>query len=102
MTLFSLDAYRWAGLGKIVEEASELITIIGKLIATGGKSSYWDGRSLRKDLIDELADTQAAINFVVELHLCPVELNAFNTRTQEKLDTYREWRKNQPKLPEDL
>lgn len=61
---FSIGQNLWPGIAKLAEECGELVQIIGKLIATGGRTDHWSGLDLRKELEDEMADVLAAINFV--------------------------------------
>jgi hypothetical protein len=56
---FGIGADTWPGLAKLAEEASEVIQIIAKLIATGGRTDHWSGMDLGKALEDELGDLEA-------------------------------------------
>lgn len=63
-TGFCIGSTVWPGLSKLAEEAGEVLQIVGKLIATGGKAEHWDGQNLRERLTEEVADLIAACEFV--------------------------------------
>jgi hypothetical protein len=66
---YSIGSDIWPGLSKVVEESGELGTILGKIMATGGSTHYWGGRDLRVELVDEIADLRAALDFFVSVNL---------------------------------
>lgn len=86
---FSIGGRVWPGLGKVVEEFGETLTIIGKIIATKGGSDYWDGSNLMERLEEEIADSLAAVEYMV--HENTLDWKAIDSRTVLKLDLYRKW-----------
>ena len=90
-TNFNIESARWAGATKILEEASELSTVIAKLIAMNGEPTYFDGTNLEQRLIEEIGDLRAALSFFL------VHQSAdFNTRVDrrhlKKSLTFADWR----------
>lgn len=82
------------GFSKLVEEAGEVMQVVGKLVATGGSPCHWDGtENLWTKLTEELADLSAAIDFVVIRNGLDVE--SFLKRTKAKLELFEEWHHNQ-------
>lgn len=86
---YSIGSSRWAGLSKLIEEAGEVLQIVGKLIATGGEVAHWDGSNLRDRFIEELADLQAACAFVAEVN--GLDSEQLRERTRKKLEQFRTW-----------
>ena len=93
---FQMGSRVWPGLGKLVEEAGEVIQVAGKLVATGGEAAYWDGSDLRARLEEEIADLQAAAQFVAEE--CGLGLMMIAARREEKLETFRRWHRGEERL----
>jgi hypothetical protein len=87
---YSIGNRTWPGIGKLIEEAGEAQQVCGKLLATGGVSSHWDGTNLRKRLQEELADLAAAIDFVVEANDLD-DAGFVSTRRRNKLDLFWGW-----------
>lgn len=87
---YSIGSDLWPGLSKLVEECGEVVQVVGKLIATGGDASHWDGTDLRERLTEELADLMAAVVFVSEANGLPMadragaKLELFRKRHQEQ------------------
>ena len=80
---------RWNGIGKLIEETGEVLQIAGKLIAfpTG---PHPDGKGvLAVRLTSELADTLAAIDYLIEHNHLPLE--QIQARRAHKLAIFREW-----------
>lgn len=92
--MFSVAANVWPGLAKLNEEAGEVVQIIGKLMQTEGSVTHWSGDPLDQRLTDELADLQAAIDFVLE-HNPDIDRERWRTRRAKKLDTFNHWRRQQ-------
>lgn len=89
---FQLGSEVVPGLGKTVEEYGEVLQILGKLIANGGKGKHWDGQGdLFDRLSEEFADAQAATDFMI-LHN-HLDNDKINARTIAKLDQYEAWKK---------
>lgn len=87
---FSIGSDVWPGLAKLAEECGEVIQIIGKLIATGGKFHHWSELNLYEELEKELADVQAACVFVVQEN--PIlDSGQIGLRIVHKLAVFREW-----------
>lgn len=88
---FSIGQNIWPGLSKLVEEASEVIQISAKLIATGGRVDHWSGLHLGRALEEELGDLQAAIEFVVKHNADNVDERAIAARRMAKLALFEKW-----------
>lgn len=61
---FSIGGDLWPGLSKLVEECGEVLQVAGKLIGSEGRTDHWSG-DLRKMLVEEIGDLQAAIEFFI-------------------------------------
>jgi len=85
---FAIGSKVYPGLGKLVEEAGEVLQVIGKLMGTYGAEQHWDGTNLRTRLEEELADLMAANLFVTEVNKLSV-----SDRLIKKLDLFRKWHK---------
>jgi NTP pyrophosphatase (non-canonical NTP hydrolase) len=94
MVKFNIDSVSWPGLSKIIEETSELNTVIAKLMATEGNKEYWEGVNLLDSIEEELGDTLAAILFTLKHN---ADINNFYVleRMQKKLNLYEKWRNEQ-------
>lgn len=94
MSDYSIGSNKLPGLGKMVEEAGELLTVLGKLIAVDGGSEYWENRNLYNDLEEELGDMLASIEFFLSCNEDIVSPKWIGKRREEKVRLYREWRAN--------
>jgi len=81
----------WRGLSKLQEEMGELQTVLSKIIGNGGELAYWGGADLGQNLIEELADVSAALNFFIANNFPDSDIIAIGSRELEKLDKYWEW-----------
>lgn len=88
---FSIGGRVWPGASKVVEEAGELLQVLGELIATHGHTTHFDGSDLRARLVDELADVEAAMRFFREVNLTPEERTRIETRGIEKHALFHAW-----------
>lgn len=88
---FAIGSLLWPGTSKVLEEAGELIQVLGKLQAVGGDLEHWDG-DLHPRLVDETADLGAALRYfsyqnfskeVMRHHLIP--------RAEAKYRLFLEW-----------
>lgn len=90
MTSYTMNCSTLPGLGKVVEESGELITVLGKFISNHGRPDYWGGRDLDQEVQEEAADVIAStLNFII--------CNDFDSefimnRIADKLDKYAYWR----------
>lgn len=75
------------GAMKVVEEAGETVQVLGKLLAFPD-GNYPDGSDLNADLIEELGDLKAAIDFYSEN--AGIE-NKVAERRRYKIRRFREW-----------
>jgi len=94
--MFAVGDKDWPGLGKLNEEAGELIQVIGKLMQTHGDPQHWeseDPQHLRRRLEEEIGDLQAAIGFVVS-H-CDLDTQAIRDRFAVKRARFERWRAEQ-------
>lgn len=86
---FQLGSDVWPGLGKLAEEAGEVVQVIGKIIATGGRDEYWEDRDLRRDLENELGDLRATILWVMRNNKLNNE--RIVARTAHKVGLFTQW-----------
>jgi len=86
---YSIGSNHWPGLSKLIEEAGEVQQVVGKLIATGGKTKHWEGSDLRERLQEELGDLIAACFFVMEANSLDEE--TIRSRHQAKLMLFHRW-----------
>lgn len=86
---FSLGQNVWPGIAKLSEESGEVIQVIGKLIATGGRTDHWSGLDLQRALIEEMGDVRAALHFVA-IHN-DLDQDAIRQRMVDKLALFEEW-----------
>ena len=89
-TKFNIGADVWPGISKLVEEFSEVGQVCGKLLATDGDHSHWDGSNLSLRLEDELGDAQAAMQFVIE-HNVQLDANRIAERAANKYHLFVKW-----------
>jgi len=87
---YSIGSDRLTGLSKLIEECGEVLQVAGKLIATGGDSVHWDGSDLYQRLMEELADLDAALRFVVTMNDA-VDSTVVNLRSIQKYATFLGW-----------
>jgi NTP pyrophosphatase (non-canonical NTP hydrolase) len=90
---YSIGSNHWPGLSKLIEELGEVGQVAGKLIATNGEASHWDGSNLRERLEEELADLAAAISFVIETN--GLDIGRVFERRQRKLEQFHRWHEEQ-------
>ncbi len=81
------------GLSKLMEEAGELIQVIGKITAMGHMGKHWDGSNLKERLEDEMADVQAAILFFCSYN--GMNGKRMGERVREKVALFEQWHREQ-------
>lgn len=91
---YSIGSRIWPGLSKLTEEMGEVQQILGKIIATGGKSQHWDGSDLRARLQEELADLLAACEWFGSVNGF-FEDPDFDARIESKIEQYASWHEEQ-------
>lgn len=80
----------WKGVYKLQEEMGELQQALGKLcVYTSGK--HPDGKDWRKQLIEELADVEAAITYFRNINLNDEERRIILARCCQKVAKFQEW-----------
>ena len=84
---FAIGSNVWPGTAKV-------ITVMGKLIATKGQVRYWDGKPLDERLVEELADTLAAIHFFFAFSMTSEQNEAVEKRLGKKMRKYCTWHVN--------
>lgn len=86
----------WPGLAKLQEEMNELDTVLAKIQGLGGGTDYWGGRDLRPELLNEIADVRAALDFFLENSNFSGEeiLNVF-IRSDTKQKLFDKWHKGE-------
>ena len=87
---FSIGQNVWPGLAKLAEECGEVVQIIAKLIATGGRTDHWSGLDLRVELENEMADVRAALAFVAA-HNPDLDVDRINGRVARKTALFVQW-----------
>jgi len=80
---------KYKGIFKVTEEAGEVIQLAGKL-AVFPEGVHPDGRNLRTELMNELADLQAAMMYM-NFEFTPIELAYMQDRIVRKLVKFCEW-----------
>lgn len=104
--MFAFSDQDWPGLAKLVEECGEcnevliptilatamsrIIRTSGKLMMTHGDSDHWSG-NLRKQLMEEIADVDAASIFFKEHCFSKREQSAMAKRTRAKVKKFEKW-----------
>lgn len=97
---FSIGQDVWPGLAKLAEECGEVIQIIAKLIATGGRTDHWSGLDLRVELENEMADVRAALSFVAA-HNPDLDVDRINGRVIRKTELFLSWHGHEKWLTQD-
>lgn len=89
---FGLISLEWPGVGKLLEESSEVSQILSKIIGSGGStiSAHNGNVDLHSKLIEELGDLFAALDFFIEANGLPEE--EIKKRAQYKKQLYWAWR----------
>lgn len=87
---FGLGRGTWPGLAKLAEECGEVVQIVAKLVATGGRVDHWSGLDLHDELCDELGDLLASITFVKRHNV--LDMQRMADRQYRKLDLFEKWR----------
>lgn len=77
------------GLPKLIEEASEMLVIAGKMLNCPGSDIHWDGQSLSKRLTEEMGDALAAIEFCSRK--LGLDSRTIHLRQMHKLRLYHQW-----------
>lgn len=80
------------GYAKLLEEMNELGVVAAKRITVGG-DSYFDGRDLHLEAMDEIADVLAAIDYILFANYYPHEMKIIRARRKEKLSKFKGWAK---------
>ncbi len=88
--MFAFSDSEWPGIAKLNEECGELVQVMGKLMMIHGTTAHWSG-DLRKMLVDEMADVEAALTFVKENCLTKKEVAAIRRRVASKLKRFEKW-----------
>lgn len=89
---YAIGSNHIPGLSKFIEEVGETLTIVGKLMGLGRFGKHWDGKNLKRELEDEMADTLAAATFVMEKN--QLNLGRIEARMQKKLARFNRWHTN--------
>lgn len=87
---YSIGSRTLPGLSRLLEEAGEVVQVLGKIIGAGHSGQHWDGSNLADKLRDEMADLAAALNFVAETNGF-IGDTRYAERIGRKLRTYHEW-----------
>lgn len=90
--MFAIGSEVWPGISKLIEEAGEVQQVCGKLIATGGDVTHWDGSDLKQRLEEELADLMAACAFVIDVN--KLDRGRVHLRLEAKRVQFAEWHRH--------
>ena len=90
---FSIGGECWPGASKLIEEAGEVLQVIGKLMGSRGDTKHWTSEDLAADLVEELADLSAAIEFFAGVN--GLDVDAITRRTSKKVLLYEKWHREQ-------
>lgn len=82
----------WPGLGKLIEEAAELIAEAARLIGAVGSAPHLAEVALRARLEDEIADVLAAAEFVAVAN--GLDERRIAARKAAKLALFNGWHRN--------
>jgi NTP pyrophosphatase (non-canonical NTP hydrolase) len=96
---FGIGADVWPGLAKTAEEAGELLQVIGKLVATGGRSAHYDGSDLRTRLIEECGDLLAALGYLTAANGIEAEVAERAARKRELFQAWHDAEARRRALP---
>lgn len=88
--MFAFGDDEWPGLAKLAEESGELLSVVGRLMATHGRRVHFDGSDLGTSFLRELADLRAASDFVFD-HLSPDERSTVTRLAEGKLRLFQRW-----------
>lgn len=86
---FSIGSETWPGVSKLIEEMGELQQVLGKLIATHGGTTHWDGPDLLDRLHDEMGDVLGALTFVTNAN--GLDEERLWKRAVEKSELFHVW-----------
>ncbi|MDR7061986.1 MULTISPECIES: hypothetical protein [unclassified Sphingopyxis] len=98
--MFAFGDKVWPGIAKVTEEFGEALQVIGRIVMMGGKTVHWSGADLRNDLIEELADAKASIEFIEMKVFTEAERTRFNLRKESKVHQFLTWHREQA-VPEE-
>jgi NTP pyrophosphatase (non-canonical NTP hydrolase) len=87
---YTMQNRTWPGMGKVIEEAGEVLQLCGKIMSIRGATTYFNGEDLRKELQDELGDLLASVKFLIEEN--KLDRNAIETRAISKGRKYADWK----------
>jgi hypothetical protein len=86
---YAIGSETFPGFSKLIEELGELNQVIGQILARGSQLGEFHNHKLATRLVEEMADTAAAIMLVIEGNkLNPKD---FAIRRHNKYNTYRRW-----------
>ncbi len=88
--MFAFGDDEWPGLAKLAEEAGEVLAVVGRLMATHGERTHFDGSDLRTSFLRELADLRAASDFVFD-SLSAGERCMVAKLSEDKLSLFQRW-----------
>lgn len=91
---YTIGSDTWPGMSKLQEEMSELGVVLAKIQSLNGDTDYWRGRDLRTELVDEIGDVAAAVEFFVTHNLTGAEQEILSARRDTKLDRFNRWRRD--------
>lgn len=93
---FQFASEVWPGLAKLLEECGEIVQVAGKIIGTAGTMRFQDGQTVdRLRFVEELADLEAILTFVVWHDLTDAEIIALTVRSDDKRRLFERWRESE-------
>jgi hypothetical protein len=93
---FSIGSTTWPGTTKVIEEAGELLQVLGKLLVTDGTAQHWDG-DLEPRIVEEVGDLMAALSYFASENLQHHEVTA---RIEKKRVLFRKWHNDERAEPD--
>lgn len=93
---FGIGSGVWPGLAKVAEEAGELLQVVGKLVATAGRTEHYDGSDLRARLVEECGDLLAAVGYLAAANGIEAEVAE---RAARKRELFQQWHRREADRP---
>jgi len=86
---YAIGSEEFPGFSKLIEELGELNQVIGQILARGSQLGDFHNHKLATRLVEEMADTSAAILLVLDEN--KLNNKGFIARRNYKYNTYRRW-----------
>lgn len=93
---YGIGSDHWPGVGKVIEEMSELGTVFGKFMGSSGQLDHWSG-DLGEMMDDEIGDLYAALDFLVAHNGPALHATIIRKRRLWKRALFAAWQRGDPK-----